>query len=154
LPAELTVRPPRAGDAAYLAEHMRARDRVEVLALIGAHGDLTYTLIRSIAVSPSVGVACRGDEPVFVIGCAAGECGLGVPWLIGTEAANDHPVALTRITKRYISEWLVRWPHLVNAVDARSTANVRWLQRLGFTVQAPKPFGLKGEPFHLFTMGA
>lgn len=148
------VREARVEDACYLARNLRQSDLVEVLALIGPHGDVARTIRQSILCSPSCATALVDGRELFVIGCAAGDNGVGVPWLLATDEVRRYPKTLTAVTKRHIAEWMTRWSHLVNAVDARSTVNVRWLQRLGFTVQAPKPLGLKGEPFHLFTMGA
>ncbi|CAB4198777.1 hypothetical protein UFOVP1324_4 [uncultured Caudovirales phage] len=148
-----TLRDPELGrDALYLAQHLRERDTTEVLAVAESVID---SIDAAIMASPICAVACIGDRPVFVIGCAPlpEREGMGVPWLLATDEVTAHRGALTKITKHYVGLFLERWPALLNYVDQRNTDSVRWLQRLGFTIGEPVAFGRQGEPFHPFTMG-
>jgi hypothetical protein len=44
------------------------------------------------------------------------------------------------------------YPQLENHVDARNRRALRWLGWLGFTIEAPAPWGVEGRPFHRFWM--
>ena len=48
---------------------------------------------------------------------------------------------------------LAVFPRLMNVVDVRNGTSIAWLRRAGFTIHPATPVGVKGEPFHLFTMG-
>lgn len=140
-------------DAPWLATRLRECDRQEVLAVAE---DLEASIHAAITMSSICAVACIDGRPVFVIGCAPVEIEgreVGSPWLLATDEVTAYPGALTKITKHYVGLFLERWPALLNFVDQRNEASVRWLQRIGFAVAEPVPFGRNDEPFHPFTMG-
>jgi ribosomal protein S18 acetylase RimI-like enzyme len=150
----LTTRPATAADARFLAPRLRAADAREVSA---HYDDPHQALLEAISGSEMAFTARLGDEPVFVIGCgssAEAPLTVGCPWLLGTDAADRYPGALTKITRHYVGLFKERWPVLLNYVDARNTASVRWLTRLGFEVRDPVEIGMHGEHFHPFVMGA
>lgn len=145
------LRDPELGrDSLYLAQHLRARDAQEVLAVADSVVD---SIDAAIMASPICAVAMIDGRPVFIIGCAPIREGLGSPWLLATDEVAAHPGALTKITKHYVGLFLERWPQLLNYVDQRNTNSVSWLQRIGFQVLEPVAFGRQGEPFHPFVMG-
>lgn len=78
--------------------------------------------------------------------------GHGSPWMLGTPALNRHSRILVRLTPDYISRMLRVFPLLTNHVHAKNTTSVRWLRRVGFTLDEPAPFGPFGEMFHRFEM--
>lgn len=145
------MRPATAEDAKALAHRLRASDREEVLA---THTDVEEALRGAIAGSAICMVGELGGVPVVILGCGqhVQNPGVGVPWLLGTDELHRLPGALTGLGKRYVAHFLERWPRLLNFVDERNTASVRWLLRLGFHVAPPVAFGLNGEKFHPFTM--
>lgn len=150
---KLIGREARPEDADSLGPRLRLCDIME----IEASSDETPTEIirRSIAASPQCWTVCHEDRPVFVIGCAAlPNDPRGCPWLLATDEVYRFPGALTRLTKGYVAEMMARWPGLLNFVDERNVASVRWLARIGFTVEEPIPAGRRGELFHPFHMGA
>ena len=146
-----TLRPGRLEDAAWFAPRLRESDRVEVQAVAI---DLEACLRASIEASEICMVAERQGRGVILLGCVPAPDGAGIPWLLATDEVRPFPGALTAIGKRYVALFLERWPRLINAVDERNTVSIRWLQRLGFTIGEPQPFGLAGEPFRVFTMEA
>jgi len=139
-------------DAVWLAAHLRPCDREEALA---SFDDLETAIRHSISASEICDVAETQGRGVFMVGCAQDPTaeGRGVPWLLATTEAERYPGVLTKIAKHYVAAFLERWPVLLNFVDERNVASVRWLRRLGFTVCAPLAFGKNGEPFHPFVMG-
>lgn len=91
-------------------------------------------------------VAVFGDATYSILGS------VGVPWLISTVHVERHARAFLKVCKPEVQGMLTRHNHLLNYVDARNTAAVRWLQWLGFTFAPAIPYGPKGFPFHPFTL--
>lgn len=137
-------------DAAWFATRLRQSDEDEVLALFD---DIEDGIGDAIAQSQIVKVATLHGRPVVILGCGTVAEGHGCPWLLATGEVVKLPGALTRLGKYYTAHFMERWPSLLNYVDERSVASVRWLRRLGFTVHRPEPFGKPGHRFHPFTMG-
>lgn len=75
------------------------------------------------------------------------------PWMLGTALLERNAGGLIRSTRAYVAAWREQYPLLVNFVDARNTASVRYLKAVGFTLDEPAPFGHAGLPFHRFHMG-
>lgn len=145
----------RPGDIAYVADNMRAADRAEVTAMTG-ETDMRAALADGVLLSSHYWVLADGEIPMAIFGVAPlsllGE--MGSPWLLGTDRLERFPGTLVRDGRRYVRRMLGVYPHLVNFVDARNERSVRWLERLGFDVQAPRPMGAAGLPFHRFEMRA
>lgn len=78
----------------------------------------------------------------------------GAPWMLAVEGVERLSRHLVTLGRRGVAQMLSVHPRLVNHVDARNTISIRWLERLGFTIEAAAPFGVKGLPFHRFTMEA
>lgn len=132
-----------------MAERLRPADLAEVQATcVSVVGGMQ----ASIEASAICVVAEREGQPVILLGCVE-DAGRGVPWLLATTEVARYPGALTKIGRHYVGIFKARWPVLINAVDARNSASIRWLERLGFKIGAPQPFGLNGELFRPFTMG-
>lgn len=140
----------------YIAEHMREADRQEVFAMRGADADLHYVLTSAVKRSTwcVCGLADDGT-PVSLVGVAPVSLigGIGSPWLLGTDRVREFSGALIRYGYEYIQAMTAQYPQLINYVDARNTASIRWLKRLGFTIHDPAPVGHQNMPFHKFTMG-
>lgn len=78
--------------------------------------------------------------------------GIGVPWMFGTsDLLKHHRLVLTE-GRRIVDLLMQHHTRLVNFVDARNHAAVRWLLKLGFTIYEPIPYGSRGELFHPFEM--
>lgn len=137
----------------YLAAHLRVQDRAELAA--AGWDDVRQVLAQSVRVSRWSRVALLDGVPAAVFGCA--EYGsllapAGVPWLLGTDAVARHGRVLQREARHYIAAMLQEYPRLFNAVHAENTVAVRWLKRLGFTLQPAVPAPPHGAPFHVFEM--
>jgi len=144
-----TFRPVIEFDAYALDVGLRPADRAELHA---ASGPDTYGTIRE-AVERSAWCATaesRGNL-VAMFGVVEGGTLLdpyGIPWMLATTGVK--PGMLMAHSPRYIGEMLARFPRLRNYVDARNHASIRYLRRLGFSLNPPEPFGVAGLPFHRF----
>lgn len=154
----LHYRPARIADARLLAADMRAADVAELVAMHGTWTDVEALLVDAIQQSsPTCWSAFLGDELLMVGGAAPGapsllgDGRLGVPWMLATNRMVGRGGALTAAALRYLADIRQRYTCLHNYVDARHTASIRWLKRLGFTVSdKPMPAGPYGMPFHSF----
>jgi hypothetical protein len=146
---EVRTRPWTESDIGVIASCMRPADVAEC----EAHGfvDPWDALQYSVRVSPGeCWTATVNGEPAALFGVADSVAPMGFPWLLGTprtEAAASHFV---RLAHQFLPRWLDRWPVLMNYVDARNLASVRWLERIGFTVHPAEPHGPHGLLFHIF----
>lgn len=141
-------------DVRRIAAGMRAADAREV-ARAGARDPLS-AVAESVAASTLCWVAEVDGELCAVFGVAPINGMLsasGAPWMLGTDALDRHSVSLMRTCRPYIAQMRSLYPHLLNYVDAENVRSVRWLRRLGFEIHPAVPFGVGGEPFHMFEMG-
>lgn len=142
------IRPATIEDAFALAPRLRAADRAELEAQ--GYLDLDVILAESIAMS---------DEPLAfevkgavhaVFGCAPGP-GHGIPWLLGSDQLFHYPKALLCLPLDYVPGWLKKYGVLANLVHQENTRSIRWLKRIGFTIE-PAVALPGGALFHPFTM--
>ncbi|KIQ60178.1 hypothetical protein [Pseudomonas fluorescens] len=91
-------------------------------------------------------VAVFGDAIHNILGS------IGIPWLISTVHVERHARAFLKVCKPEVQGMLTRHNHLINYVDARNTAAIRWLKWLGFEFGPATPYGPKGFPFYPFTL--
>lgn len=91
-------------------------------------------------------VAVFGDAVFSILGS------VGVPWLISTVHVELHARAFLKVCKPEVQGMLTRHRHLMNYVDARNTAAIRWLRWLGFTFAPAAPYGARRFKFHQFTL--
>lgn len=71
--------------------------------------------------------ACMGVSAVSTI------LGIGSPWLLMTEVATRHAVALVKLGASYSERMQALFPVLENNVHADNAVAIRWLSRLGYT---------------------
>lgn len=74
-----------------------------------------------------------------------------LPWAVFTNVIERYPITFLRESRHFVRS---QKADLVNYVDARNIATVKWLQWLGFTIDESEPYGLKGELFHRFWLCA
>ncbi|UZP67383.1 hypothetical protein N1030_17575 [Desulfovibrio mangrovi] len=135
-----------------LRGRLRRSDCGEVLAATGLAPDAG--LERSFSMSCMAWAVVEKAEVIAMFGVGASSLsGTGSPWLLGTDALVRQVRGFIQHSREYIDLMRQRFPNLVNWVDARNAASVRWLGWCGFTVEEPVPFGPFGLPFHKFHMG-
>lgn len=151
---EITVTPTVPADADELYLHLRAADMAECEAY--GRGDVLSGIRESVRGSLRCWTVRREGVLLGVFGVAPLSfiTGVGSPWMLGTPALDRHPRLVQRLVRQYLPQMLEAFPHLINFVHAQNTRSIRWLTRLGFTLHAPQPYGLRGDLFHRFEMRA
>jgi hypothetical protein len=147
------ARPALPGDAEAVAAGMRPADLAEVLAAGFADGRdaIDYSLARS----PLVALAMAEEgRPIALCGVAQNTllALTGQPWVLGT-VNLDRPCAqraFLYFSSRVAGLMRARYARLENWVDARYPAAVRWIEWMGFNLDPPAPYGVRGELFHRF----
>ena len=136
------------GHVAALARHLRAADRAEVWA--AAHVGPAEALGRSLAASPLAWTGLMDCRPACMFGVGSGGPDWGRPWMLGTGLVERHAAAFLRRCRPQVARMQAAYPLLINHVDARNDAAIRWLRWLGFTIGTAAPWGAQGLPFHPF----
>lgn len=130
-----------------LAETMRSEEVQEVFAGYGASPEQALRACLANAeeavtvLSDGVVLAILGVSPMSLLSRIAS------PWMLTSEASREHARVYIKYTKQYINRWAEQY-HLINFIDARYEASVRWAKWAGFTVHPPEPFGHLDMPFH------
>jgi hypothetical protein len=135
-------------DAFALAPRLRSADRVELEAQ--GHQDMDVVLAESIAISKEV-MAFELDGVVHAVFGVVDAGKFGVPWMLGSDELFNHRKALLCLPNDYVPRWLKEHGFLMNMVHTENHRSIRWLQRIGFTVQ--EAVQEPGGTFHPFTMG-
>jgi hypothetical protein len=140
------IRPPTEKDLDELVRAMRAEDRAECIACGYEPGE---GLRRAVEDSGEHVLALVIDYQVAAIwGVVPVKDGIGAVWALTSTVVNRHRKIFWRFSVRAFERLTTEWPFLFAAVDARYTAAVRWLKRLGFTIgEASLGFGTS-VPFH------
>ena len=139
--------------AAAMAPKMRESDAAEVWAS-GGHTPHD-ALIASVQWSAQAYAAqFNGDlGAIFGVGPASFLSNVGIPWLLGTPVLHQYPSAFHKASRGFLAAWLDEYASLEQMVDSRNEKSLRWLSRLGFTVEAPTLWGYEGRPFHRVHIG-
>jgi hypothetical protein len=141
------IRPATLEDAFNLAPRLRHADRVELEAQ--GHMFMDVILAESIAMSAEC-MAFELEGQVHAVFGVASAGKYGVPWMLGSDQLFNHRKALLTLPRDYVPRWLKQYGFLMNMVHADNHQSIRWLRRIGFTIEAPvqEPGGV----FHPFTM--
>lgn len=147
----IQVRAPRGSDILYLAKRLAAIDALECavyghtprqgLELMSAGSVMAWT-----AHDDGRPVAMFGVTPLSVLDRT------GLPWLLGSTEARRHHRAFVELGRGYVQQMQAEFSRLENRVHAANLASIRWLTRLGFTVE-PEPLYVRGEPMLTFWRG-
>ena len=136
-------------DAIWISARLRGDDKREAIASTGA--DPVIALMVSQAMGNCV-VAEFDGVPVAIFGLPVVSQlpRTGVPWMMGTDALDDMPAALGRVSAEVVDQWKEQVDAMVNYVDSRNRKAVKWLEWLGFEIGEAEPRGPYGVPFHKF----
>lgn len=146
----ITVRPMTKADVAVIAAAARQADITEMRD--GAGITVEQALQDGLAMSEKCLVIMADGLPLAALGDSRHDETLGVPWLVSTIHIEHHARGFLRACRPLLADMLSRHQQLLNMIDARNTAAIRWLEWLGFTMSEPMPAGVRGLPFRLFTM--
>ena len=151
---EVRLAPVAPGHIDAVAAAMRPADRAEVWA--AAHLTPMAAVSESVARSETAFTGLADGRPALIAGVGRASLlgATGVPWMLGTGLIERHPLAFLLHSRRVVADWRRNFARLVNRVDARNRAAVRWLAWLGFRIDPATPFGPEGLPFHPFIWSA
>lgn len=134
-----------------LAARIRPADAAEVLALglfpykalLGSwrQSNFATTLLLDGKVAACAGLIVQADS---ALGLRRGQV-----WLLTSTVVDAAPMAFHRAMKELLGAAAAHAETLWQYVDARYTSSLRWLERLGFVVHPPRPYGPLRLPFHL-----
>lgn len=133
-----------------LAADMRQADVDEIWA--SNHHTPIEALMNGLAKSDRSVIVTVDDEPCVMLGLVIRDIlsGAGVPWLLGTETALKHKRKFLTQVPVVIDEMLTICPRLFNYVHVDNKVSIKWLKRIGFTIDEPVPYGRDNELFHKF----
>lgn len=140
--------------ARALALHMRAEDAAEAWA---SAGERPYEAVMSSLEASDVAFSAFLFSELAAMyglcplrdGTVLGGSRTAAVWCLTTPAVNRYPKTFLKACRLVLPTLSERYPALINVVDARYAAAVRWAKWLGFSVQPPLPFGPENLPFHL-----
>ena len=137
--------------ARMLARTIRPADAEEILASSGLPPyDAIYESMKM----------CKNSCALFLHGELAAIFGVvrahsereggvfGIVWAITATPVDKHPKDFWRASQALVAEYHKEYGMLANMVDARYSAALRWLARLGFTIHPTQPHGPNKMPFH------
>lgn len=148
----ITVRPMLAEDIASVAAVAREADAHELMD--GAGVTVERALRDGLDRSVRCALIMAGDLPLAAFGdvCHSPLGGVGIPWLVSTDHITKHARGFLRVCRPLVADMLTRHLVLINYVDDRNTAAIRWLEWLGFEMSEPMPAGVRGLPFRQFKL--
>ena len=142
--SKIAIRKADSRDAAHLGEHMRLADRQE----IWASHRITAPAVARLCVEryDAWCVDIDGEAAVF-FGCSE-QHGVGVPWMLATDAITKIGVRFLLGSKPIVEEWQRQYGLLTNYVHAGNEVSRRWLTWLGFSLK--ESITINNERFYRF----
>jgi len=133
-----------------IADDMRQADIDEVWS--ASHQSPLDALMAGWEISNFSVVVTVNDEPCVMLGLVVRDIlsGAGIPWLLGTEGALKYKRQFLTQVPTVIDEMLNICPMLYNYVHIDNRISIKWLKRIGFTIDEPLPHGCENELFHKF----
>lgn len=68
-------------------------------------------------------------------------------WMLTSDVVDRYPILFARVSMAVAHMMAEKYGCLLNAVDARYGAALRWAEWVGFEVSEPRPWGKSGKPF-------
>lgn len=133
-----------------IRDRLRAEDAREVACTGVTAAAALWTSYRASVLRRAVIV----DGAVAAVwGCGGSAMGhLGQPWLLTAPEIERIPVTLVREGRREVAAMTAIYPRLENYVAAEYARACRFLELLGFELDAAVPIGLNGALFRRFWM--
>ncbi len=148
----ISVRPMTEADIPAIAAAARPADLAEIEE--GCGQSMASALAVGLRSSVAAHIISWEGLPLAAFGDVSHSpcAGIGVPWLVSTMHIEKHARPFLRACRPLLNLMLARHPTLVNYVDARNTAAIRWLEWLGFEIGSAVAYGPKGLLFRQFHM--
>jgi len=144
------VRPATTLDVDIFKEKLRYADKLEIDA--GSEMTPEEALLEGIQLSIPCYVAFWKGEPL----CIYGVVPTGIPgdpmqygnvWMFGTDLIDTIGIQFLRSSRAWFDVLMEQYDGLGNAVDARNTVHIKWLEWLGFEFLPPVNMGVYSLPF-------
>lgn len=150
----MIVRPATFADAAVIQSLAREADVQEVHAAMGS--SVIESILFALDHSDFARVVEVPEGPMCIFGICplSSLTGVGVPWLISTGVIEQYQFQFARACRPYWQEARRNYRELFNYVDERYVVSQRWLRWMGFTLEAPEPYGKSGLLFRRFWWSA
>lgn len=138
----------------HIAETMREHDRREIW--LAARETPLSSLQKGVKISDRIAMLVIDDEPCSIFGLVVNDIltGHGTPWLLSSESILNHKREFLLQSPVVLDEMLNMCETLVNYVHVENEFSIRWLNRIGFVLDDPSPYGACGAMFHKFHMRA
>lgn len=135
--------------ARELARCMRAKDKAE----IKSSGNFPPEPCVRMAINHSVEsyAAYVGNDLLGVFGVQTYREFQAI-WFMSGEAVDKYPMTFYRASKLVVSYLRGRYPLMMNMIHCAYPEAARWVERLGFTLSPPEPYGARKELFVRATM--
>lgn len=88
-----------------------------------------------------------GPDLLAVFGVTDYQNGWAAPWVISSIHVNRYPLTYFRASKVVIDHYRSQYPQMVQMISAEYHGALRWVERLGFRLRDPEPFGWRGALF-------
>lgn len=145
----ITYRSSTIEDAAEITPNLRASDVEELTRSYGPN--LEECIRKSIKGSDSVESAMSDGKVVAILGIYAGGEGIGIPWMVSTDASRKFIRNILQDAKAHVLEWEKKYPIQLNMVYAENKITIRWLKAIGYTIGPLNPkWGYAQAPFYQF----
>ncbi len=147
----IVVRASRESDVAALSGRLRDADEQEVIAAGNVNGEAC--LAQSFARSSLRYTVALGELPVAMFGIVPDEDSdrSANVWFLGAPEMSRIKKTFVKLSRKFIADFLVEYPVLWNAVDARYVSSIRWLESCGALFH-PYPIELNSVPFYRFVI--
>ena len=73
--------------------------------------------------------------------------GWAAPWALSTIHVDTHPLTFWRASKIILAHMRDSYPQMVQMIDSHYTSALRWIERLGFTLEGAEPHGWQKRLF-------
>lgn len=130
--------------ARELARIIRPQDLEEIRA---SGGFIPEPAIRmSINRAEEAYAAYVGDDLMCVFGVGVLPQFQAV-WMMGSTNIDKHPRVFWRCSKIVLEYLRGKYPVMVNMVHGQNATALRWLKKLGFSINLPEKWGKRGDLF-------
>ncbi|WP_223621175.1 hypothetical protein [Lysobacter sp. ESA13C] len=143
----LTFHPPTPARLDYIAERLRAADRVELA--VTAPGRAVAEVLHDSVLSSRWSIVAEVDGVASIAYGVAPTADplIGSPWLLATDDLRKVRREFIERCRGEVRLMQQKFLVLTNEVHRDNALSIRWLEWLGFTIDRARPVGPNGEMF-------
>lgn len=94
----------------------------------------------------------KDETPIAIFGAISIDLDTASTWLVAIKDLPTIPPRVVIQSRRFIQAFLKEFKTLRTVVWENNTAHIRWVEWLGFKDNGKVPYGIHGEPFHIYTL--